>query len=357
MQTVSYTTSLDALPAVFFLTNTKGEIVYANARIEERTGFQVPEVIGKRPGDLWGGRMPRAFYKELWETIQLRERPFVGEARNQKKNGEEYAERIHLAPVYDADGKARYFLAMNPLRADSYFASFFPAVMRDTRKNAQAFFDSVRFFGSSPSAYRVTRGDSLAAVFEEMFVIPMRERLRPRNDDATLIYEAKKNRAAFEELYAKYQKQIYEYLYHRLSRDRALAEDLTQETFVKAFSHLDSFESSNASYLTYLRRIAHNLFVDYLRKYSAAPSEPMCVEASFLSSEMDMTTMYEGMLLERSMDVLSGTEEMIIRMKYLDQLSVREIASELGKTENAVKLHLSRGREKLRKQMVGEIET
>src|SRR3989338_11548541 len=53
--------TFDTLPGALFLTNPKGEVVYANNAMESRTGFSVSEIVGKRPKELWGGNMEQPF--------------------------------------------------------------------------------------------------------------------------------------------------------------------------------------------------------------------------------------------------------------------------------------------------------
>lgn len=344
----SYTTLFNTLPVVFFLTDTQGTVVYANERIEERTGFQVPEVVGKRPGDLWGGSMPKKFYRELWRTIQTRERPFIGEVRNQKKNGDAYSERMHVAPVRGERGEVQYFLGMNPISWNAHFSNAFYAVMKQSQKNTRAVTDWIETLGFR-SGYGGNETCCLAELFHTALVLPTQERFANRNDDHTLLLAVTHDVSAFGALYQKYRTHIYAYVLYRVHRNHTLAEDITQETFLKAFSHRDLFVPSNASYLTYLRRIAHNLIVDHLRKHSAVLPTDDLISTHLRQFEADV---YENQdMIHRALYLLTTVEQRIIRMKYHEGLRIHDIAAELGKTENAVKLHLSRARAKMREHI------
>ncbi|PIT86329.1 MAG: RNA polymerase subunit sigma-24, partial [Candidatus Magasanikbacteria bacterium CG10_big_fil_rev_8_21_14_0_10_43_6] len=70
---------------------------------------------------------------------------------------------------------------------------------------------------------------------------------------------AQQDGAAFGALYSKYYHRIFHYFYERVLKQRGVAEDLAQETFLRAFRHVTFFEHKNASYYTYLLRIAHNV--------------------------------------------------------------------------------------------------
>ena len=84
--------------------------------------------------------------------------------------------------------------------------------------------------------------------------------------DATLIQRAQANdRAAFNEIVLRYKSKIYNYI-HRMVQSASDAEDLTQETFVRAYLSIHSFQSK-ASLNTWLFRIATNLCIDFSRKH------------------------------------------------------------------------------------------
>ncbi|HZO90552.1 MAG TPA: sigma-70 family RNA polymerase sigma factor, partial [Chthonomonadaceae bacterium] len=83
--------------------------------------------------------------------------------------------------------------------------------------------------------------------------------------DKALVRRAQANdRAAFNEIVLRYKQKVYNYIY-RMVHSAPEAEDLTQETFVRAYTSIHSFES-RASLNTWLFRIATNLCIDYSRK-------------------------------------------------------------------------------------------
>src|SRR5437764_11439515 len=87
--------------------------------------------------------------------------------------------------------------------------------------------------------------------------------------DARLILRCKADdAAAFNEIVARYKNKVYNYVCRMVGAGLD-AEDLTQETFVKAYVNIKSFQS-RASLNTWLFRIATNLCIDHTRKYSKA---------------------------------------------------------------------------------------
>lgn len=116
-----YEGSLEALAKSFdyvqdhvVITDAHANILYANKSMEEMTGFRKEDVIGKNPGDLWGGNMPEKFYKDMWHTIKIEKKKFVGKVKNKRKNGEEYWQELRISPVLDTKGEVKYFIGIEP---------------------------------------------------------------------------------------------------------------------------------------------------------------------------------------------------------------------------------------------------
>lgn len=85
------------------ITNTDGEILFANIAAEEITGYSRGEMIGKTPR-IWGKQMLPEFYKEMWKVIKEEKRPFNGEIINQRKDGTKYDALVHISPIVDKHG-------------------------------------------------------------------------------------------------------------------------------------------------------------------------------------------------------------------------------------------------------------
>ncbi len=92
-------------------TSTDGEIIYANKAVEETTGFEKEEIIGKTPR-IWGGQMSKEFYDEFWRTIKYDKKIFKGEVINRKKNGELYTASIQSIPILGDSGEIKFFVGI-----------------------------------------------------------------------------------------------------------------------------------------------------------------------------------------------------------------------------------------------------
>ncbi len=164
-------------------------------------------------------------------------------------------------------------------------------------------------------------------------------------EDTKLVRQAKRTPAAFEALYKKYADKVFNYFWYRTGHDKALSEDLMQETFLRAFSHLNAFKIRDYSYLTYLLTIARHLLVDHYRKPTAVPIEA----AANVPYEVtdDVVRKSDAEALWRAIQTLPAPQRDVLLLFYQDDKSVKEIACITGSTENAVKLMLSRTRKKL----------
>lgn len=167
-----------------------------------------------------------------------------------------------------------------------------------------------------------------------------------KETDVILIKKAKKDKQKFEALYKKYINKIYNYFWYRVGHDQDVAEDLAQETFVRAYQALPQFRVTEKSYLSYLLAIAHNLLVNYYRS-----PKPISIETTGIDVPEEIWSKLETKDNIRSMwraiQQLSIKEQDILYLKYQKGYKVAEIAEIVGKSENAVKLILSRARKKL----------
>lgn len=164
-------------------------------------------------------------------------------------------------------------------------------------------------------------------------------------DDLILIQNAQKDLAAFDVLYQKYADKIYSYLWYRVGQQKEVAEDLMQETFIKAFQRLGAYKEQGYSYGTYLLKIAHNALIDYYRSRKFISLD----EIGDLQEELkgDVERKLEAEQLWRALNELHPHERDVILLHYQDGLAIKEMSVILEKSENAIKLLLSRTRKKL----------
>lgn len=87
-------------------------IKWCNHAFEDLTGYEIKEIIGKKPKDLIGsGLQTKEFYEILWNTI-LSKKSFKGEIVNKKKDGTLYNERLTITPIIDETDEITHFVAI-----------------------------------------------------------------------------------------------------------------------------------------------------------------------------------------------------------------------------------------------------
>lgn len=93
------------------ITNGENKIIFINQRYTEITGYTWDEVVGKNPNVLSSGKQDKDFYKQLWDTLQLKSY-WEGEIWNRKKDGELFPEWINISMVRDINEKPLYYIAI-----------------------------------------------------------------------------------------------------------------------------------------------------------------------------------------------------------------------------------------------------
>jgi RNA polymerase sigma-70 factor, ECF subfamily len=180
--------------------------------------------------------------------------------------------------------------------------------------------------------------------------------------DATLVRRTQQGDAtAFAQLHRRYYTQIYRLALFQC-RKREDAEDIAAETFVKAITHLGTFQLRGETLFPWLARIANNLIIDQGRRASAQKiisldSETHGEFRTLLESLPDrgptpeMLAEREEMqeMLRSALSQLPADQSEAILLRFGSDLSLREIAQHFGRSEGAVKSLLHRGLANLRK--------
>lgn len=131
--------------------------------------------------------------------------------------------------------------------------------------------------------------------------------------------------------------------------DSALADDIAQETYIKAYLSSDSIRDSSR-FTAWIYRIAYNTFINARR--AVRPTERVEAVADEMSSDVaDDSFRYQE--LYNALDRLSGRERTAILLFYLEGYSIKEIAEIIDVSQDAVKQQLSRGRAHLKDMLSG----
>jgi RNA polymerase sigma-70 factor, ECF subfamily len=150
----------------------------------------------------------------------------------------------------------------------------------------------------------------------------------------------------FTELYRTHLRDIYSYAYYRIGNHHD-AEDLTEQTFVQAYRHLERAqrESNGRPLRPWLIRIAHNLAANYYRDRSRRPLTRL-EDAAVITALHDTEQLVEGR--EEVKDVLAGVSRLpddrreALIMRFALDMDNREIARALGRSEGATKVLIHR---------------
>ncbi|MBQ6405650.1 MAG: RNA polymerase sigma factor [Prevotella sp.] len=148
------------------------------------------------------------------------------------------------------------------------------------------------------------------------------------------------NRRAFDELVRRYQSPIRRFFLHQTLGDSQLSDDLAQDTFLKAYTHISMFRGL-ASFQTWLMRIAYNVFYDYTRSRKQTSDIDDVQKQTAASSIAVKLDVYAALTL------LKPDERTCITLQLIDGYDIRQIAEITQMKEGTVKSHLSRGKEKM----------
>ncbi len=150
------------------------------------------------------------------------------------------------------------------------------------------------------------------------------------------------NKRAFGQLVEKYQSPVRRFLLNLTSGDVELSNDLSQETFIKAYSNITSFKNLSG-FSTWLFRIAYNVFYDYLRSRKDTSSlDDVVVQPQ--SSEPDAAMKLD---VHNAMRLLTPNERTCVSLHLMEDLPIDKIARITGMPEGTIKSHISRGKAKL----------
>ena len=162
------------------------------------------------------------------------------------------------------------------------------------------------------------------------------------DEELVRLYEVGNNQA-FEILLLRYKSKVYTYIF-LIVRNRELAEDIFQDTFIKAIATIQQGRYvETGKFLAWINRIAHNLIIDHFRRvknentFSADAVDYDITNLSSLSEKSVEDTISNEQVLNdvvHLVNKLPPSQQKVIRMRYFEDLSFKEIAEETNVSIN-----------------------
>lgn len=164
---------------------------------------------------------------------------------------------------------------------------------------------------------------------------------------------------AFNYLYKKYKLAVNVYFIKNL-KNKSLAEDLTQETFVKLYKNFRKFDDSKYKFYTFLIANAKQVYIEYFRKATTNQGkfdngvtsmnelienegEPLDIDKELLAEDIKV--------LRELISELCTSQRVALEMIYFENKSYKQVAASLGKTELSIKSIVHRAKQNLRKNI------
>lgn len=152
-----------------------------------------------------------------------------------------------------------------------------------------------------------------------------------------------------EKIYKEYFAIVNKYLFC-LTHNRDLSEELTQETFYRAVKKIHTFRG-NCKISVWLCQIAKNLWYDELKrknKYNVVQEQELCSIKAIENTEEEVLSSENKLTLYKKMQTLNEQTREVVYLRITGELSFKEIAQILNKTENWARITFYRGKQKLK---------
>ncbi|MCK6597667.1 MAG: sigma-70 family RNA polymerase sigma factor [Bdellovibrionaceae bacterium] len=172
--------------------------------------------------------------------------------------------------------------------------------------------------------------------------------LTKKDDEELMVLYQNGSNLAFDRIYDRYSGRIYNYFYKKRAQS-TLAQDLTQETFLKLHRSKNLYKNS-LPFAPWIFSISKSVFLDYLKKSSfeeSTPSEDLNKFTDKVSLPIAESTEFSS---EDFLKVLPTSQEKVVQMRVVDEATFNEIAIKLNTTPENVRQIFSRAVKKLRSQ-------
>lgn len=156
--------------------------------------------------------------------------------------------------------------------------------------------------------------------------------------DELVLCAQKGDRDAYGLIYDQLVTPVYRYIYYRV--EPQIAEDLTEETFLRGWEHIKKYKKNQFPFSAWIFRIAHNLVCDYYRQHSlpmAEVDENTADPNQTADPAFRVNIKLNQIRLRKALLKLPDPYQQVIILKYINELSNPEIAATLGKPEGTIR--------------------
>jgi RNA polymerase sigma-70 factor (ECF subfamily) len=179
-------------------------------------------------------------------------------------------------------------------------------------------------------------------------------------DDGTLAKRLKdRDPRAMSDLYDRYGRLAYSLIY-RVVRNTGAAEDLVQETFLRVWNRVQSFDETRGALGPWVLTVARNRAIDYLRsvdgKMSAGALELDRLETPMMFSNFDdgAVSLDRARILKNAFEKLTPTQRQVIELAYFEGLSQTEMSERMKQPLGTIKTWVRSALKALREDIAGE---
>ncbi|MGL4848830.1 MAG: RNA polymerase sigma factor [Clostridium sp.] len=155
----------------------------------------------------------------------------------------------------------------------------------------------------------------------------------------------------FEEIYENYAKDVFRYLLV-LTKEKALAEEFTQEVFYRGIKNIEKFKGNSSMY-SWLCGIGRNIYYDYLKERKNIDLNNDILEEirEFNTPESIVSEDEESYELYKAIDELEEPGRSVLKLHLIDGISLKNISNLYGKSESFGRVVYHRTRVKLKERL------
>lgn len=165
-------------------------------------------------------------------------------------------------------------------------------------------------------------------------------------------------RRATEALYNELSPKVYGFLFARTG-EKEVSEDLMQRIFIKLIEKIASYDREKGRFTVWFWRIVHNALVDYYREKKETPFSILgeeVVESLAIAEAAKIEEKMQCDKIKSFLETLASADRTLFEMRYISEMSYKDIASALARSEGSLRVTALRVRGKIRKEFKGVMQ-